>query len=397
MPSETSRKLKRKRLRFGGGNSDTVDIPVIDEISFVDPKSYFQEYGYRVNNTAKASREVRVQRVKAARVAGGGVAYSEAIFIDVERIKTASFADPKTHFQEYGNRVRSDDPPPTTPENDDGGDKRHRKVHYIRYTKDGTANGKPWVDVELIDQLAAADPKTHFQESIFRLRNPAIDDLQQITDPTDPYAVNFVLRLGFCDPDLELAQDDTQQIDPPWRIDPFQNVVNIHGSGSEANPDDAPRYASSAIGWLNNSPGPGSAIVFASGAAGLQLQPTGRLWLPRTFGTPHAVVTARFSGILGLPEASFAYHADVEPFYIQGDLVVSGTSVSITLTDTYPTGNLGELGTWSIDYSGTYTVPGTDGDPDVVWQVTGVTLGDPPVTSLSVTPSTFALLKFEKI
>lgn len=227
----STRKMKRKRIRLNGsspGTDEYVDIPVIEEISFKDPKTNQQEYGFRFKNNENDTRKVHIKKVRAATVSGGGVSYDEGKFINVERIETISFKDPKTNMQEYGYRLRNNDPPPLTPEGDDGGELRHRKVQFVRYTKNNSPDGNPWVDVERYVEFEVKDPKTNMQEFVYRLNWGDFQSLPKIIDSTDPYAVNTDLRLGFCDPDTELYPDGND-IDPPWRIDPFQNIVNVSG------------------------------------------------------------------------------------------------------------------------------------------------------------------------
>jgi hypothetical protein len=63
----------------------------------------------------------------------------------------------------------------------------------------------------LIDSFSVADPYDRGQQTIFTLANPQTDDEAQ-ANPDDP--------------DIS---DSDNGIDPPWRTDPFQNIVNWSG------------------------------------------------------------------------------------------------------------------------------------------------------------------------
>ncbi len=53
MPEEFSRTTKNKRVVLPSGG--TVLIPVITQISFIDPIKQFQEYQYTVDNSADST------------------------------------------------------------------------------------------------------------------------------------------------------------------------------------------------------------------------------------------------------------------------------------------------------------------------------------------------------
>jgi hypothetical protein len=66
-----------------------------------------------------------------------------------------------------------------------------------------------WIDSELIDELVVLDPADRAQETHYTLNNPQNDDDAQ-ANPDDP----------------EIS-DTNNGIDPPWRTDPFQNIINF--------------------------------------------------------------------------------------------------------------------------------------------------------------------------
>ncbi len=208
MPTETNRKTTLKRVKDPYDSAKFIDIPIIDEIEFRDPKTNSQEYNFRFNNTDRSSRTTHVKQV--SNPSGGDT-------LAVERIDQVNIRDPKTNNQEHGYRFSNRDPPPRTatvllP--------KHIKTHIVRYTKDNTLDGTPWIDVELIDEIEFRDPKTNSQEHTYRLRNQAIG--AAINDSDDP----FNPTLYTIDTSLTKSPGNTT-VDPPYRLDPFQNIVNL--------------------------------------------------------------------------------------------------------------------------------------------------------------------------
>lgn len=216
MADETSRKEKRLKVLIDENDDDSgVFVPVTTEISFRDPKTNGQEYGFRFDPTKR--RKVHTHTVKHANADGSE---DDDPTVDVERIEQFSFKDPKTSSQEYTYRIRNDDPPPKTPDGDDGGTKKHRKVQYVRYSQDNDPTSNFWADFELIDEYESKDPKDRSQEKVLRLNNSKnLSDIQ--VDEDDPYSP----KQGFCDPSLEEISGER-----PYKFDPFKAMVNIGGS-----------------------------------------------------------------------------------------------------------------------------------------------------------------------
>lgn len=240
MPTETDRKMIRLRVT----NPDDppaegedpavgtyVDIPVIEEITFKDAKSYAQEYVHKINNNEQSTRIGHSHTVKnATKDSDGNVTFDDGNKLEVERCDFVSFTDAKSYAQEKRYALNNNDPAPQTPTPQDG-DTQHFKTHIVRYTADNTKDGTPWVDVELIDEAEFKDAKSYAQESIYGLTNS--DPGVKIEDDTDPYNVDVndnPLTLGDVDQTLDLVIHDPSvtTINPPWRFDPFQNVVNVN-------------------------------------------------------------------------------------------------------------------------------------------------------------------------
>ncbi len=211
MANETNRKESRKKITLP--DNSFLYIPVIDQIQFKDPKERMQEHVFRFNNTEASSRKVHVKNVH-NRTTGG----ESAQILKVERVEEFNVKDPKKQNQEYGYRLVNDDPPPR---GSDGTGPGHSKTHVVRYTKNNTPSGVPWVDVELIDQIEVKDPKRRNQEFVFRLTNKPIGD--KVVDTNDPYNPTF----EEVDTSLPLSPGTT---DPPYRLDPFKNIVNFSSS-----------------------------------------------------------------------------------------------------------------------------------------------------------------------
>lgn len=197
MPQEAGRTTKRKRVQVG---DSYVDVPVITKISFIDPFERYQEYQYEVNNGLNTSREVTVDRVYHSE---NGINSTDR-YVDVERVKIWPVLDPFERHQEtrveFDNVTGNDDIPPHF--------RVHIKTHVVRY-KNPDSPDSVWIDSELIDQFSVIDPHNRYQETFYTLNNPQTDDDAQ-ADPADE--------------DVAMPGGS---IDPPWRIDPFQNIVNV--------------------------------------------------------------------------------------------------------------------------------------------------------------------------
>ncbi len=270
MPTEFSRTTARKRIAIG---NSFVDVPVITGISFVDSVDQYQESQHAVDNSAAGDRDVHVDTLHGL---------DPTITLDVERIDTWRFIDPVDQYQEtavgFDNRTVGESPPPyfTT----------HLKTHIVRYKNPDDRN--VWVDSELIDEFSIVDPVQQYQEFVYELNNPATDDEAQ-ANPNDPNIA-----------------DSGAGIDPPWRTDPFQNIVKISGE----NPSSAqPTW------FVMGSPGPQNRQSFPGIASGdgpfsmptaLLVDPTGPPVWPPNFANPRDDVFIQYAaGTLYCTESDF--------------------------------------------------------------------------------------------
>lgn len=201
MPEEFSRTTKVKTIDVPGG--EDVKFPVITKVSFIDPFKQYQEYQYEVDNSVQGDRRVHVVNV-----------YGESATqpIQVERLEIWKHVDPFSRYQESQVEFDNINGESNTPPSFDianGGS--HLKTHVVRWYRDQNQQSTNWVDVEYIDRFSVIDPKSQYQETIFELRNPT----QEEADAMDLDS----------DPDITDAS-----IDPPYRTDPFQNIVNFSGA-----------------------------------------------------------------------------------------------------------------------------------------------------------------------
>jgi hypothetical protein len=211
MAQNADRKQKRKRIKFPPDNTLFVDIPVNYDASFITAAEQYQEGHFFFDNSSKSSRKTRVQQVKSL---------TTDKFIDVERIQSFFTRSAADQYQETEWVLINKDPAPVQPSGEDS--PAHQKKHVVRFFKDNDESSEVWVDVEQIDQLNAALPQEQYQEYELYIRN---DDKG---DPVDNSKVPYDVTKGFCDPGLDLA-DSEDGFDPPYRIDPLQNIVNWHG------------------------------------------------------------------------------------------------------------------------------------------------------------------------
>jgi hypothetical protein len=206
MPVEVNRRVAKKLVEIPGG--DSVYVPVIVEITFRDPSDRGQESTYTVDNSHESARVVHVDEVFASEAgqttapAGGGGG------LQVERVDIWPIKDPVRRGQQtriqFDNEIEPDRLPPHF--------WQHLKTHTVRYYKDGVVDdGGTWIESELIDQFIVKDPVDRSQETVYTLQNP--DPGQDAQVPQD--AVDIT--------------DPEEGTDPPWRIDPFQNIVNFSG------------------------------------------------------------------------------------------------------------------------------------------------------------------------
>jgi hypothetical protein len=211
MAELADRLYKRKRIKDPNDSSNYVDIPVLYRAKIVIAADQYQEQWIYFDNSSASSRKVRIQKVQNT---------GQTASIDCERINSFFTKSAADQYQEHEWVLDNKDPPPIQ---QDGSDSpAHEKKHIVRYFRDNDASATFAVDCELIDELKIVLAAEQYQEyEVFTL-NP------ELGDPIDDNSVPYKVTKGFCDPGLDLAPLDG--LDPPYRLDPFQNIVNLIGS-----------------------------------------------------------------------------------------------------------------------------------------------------------------------
>ncbi len=212
MPTEINRKIATKTFNTSGG---TVKVPVITEITFRDPVDRGQETPYTVDNSGASHRDVHVAWVGPL----GDVNATENAdpntppptdVVAVERIDLWRVKDPIDRGQQTyiapDNKTFDPGGPPFF--------KTHLKTHLVKYRKDPTnPSDAVTITSELIDEFIVKDPVDRAQETHYFLQNPQDDD-----------AANAQIT-----PDLPDITDTDHGVDPAYRLDPFQNIVEVSG------------------------------------------------------------------------------------------------------------------------------------------------------------------------
>jgi hypothetical protein len=219
MAEQADRVYKRKTITLPDGTTK-IDVPVLYQSKFGVAADQHQDQWAYFDNSAKSSRKVHVQNIylngkKPVNGDGGGS------FIQVERIDSFFVKIMAEGAQEYEYPLTNKDPPPI--QLDGTNSPAHERTHVVRYYPNNESSGAAgWLDVELIDELKVSCAADQYQEWRIICRHPDLGD--PVTDSHVPYNVT----IGFCDPSFEQAPDDSQNgIDPPYRLDPFRNIVNL--------------------------------------------------------------------------------------------------------------------------------------------------------------------------
>ncbi len=224
MPNEGSRITARKTIVLP--DEETISVPVITQISFIDPLERYQETEHHIDNSSDSNRIVHVDQVHSVDVDRDGVpteatpeAGEDSLF--VERIDTWNSLDPLERAQEtqltLDNRTGNDLLPPHFT--------NHERTHIYRYHKDpaNPDDDGTWVDSELIDEFAVIDPQNRHQESHYTLTNPTNAEFR---------AGDISGQADATDPDIRIAGGDGEgTATNPVRLDPFQNIVNYSKGG----------------------------------------------------------------------------------------------------------------------------------------------------------------------
>ncbi len=224
MPDEGSRITARKTIVLP--DEETISVPVVTQISFIDPLERYQETEHHIDNSSESNRIVHVDQVHPVDVDQDGVPTEETPVagedtLYVERIDTWNSLDPLERGQEtqltLDNATGNDLLPPHFT--------NHERTHIYRYHQD-PANPDDegvWIDSELIDEFAVIDPLNRGQETHYALTNPTNEEFR---------AGDVSGQADQNDPDITIEGGDGEGIEAnPVRLDPFQNIVNYSKGG----------------------------------------------------------------------------------------------------------------------------------------------------------------------
>ncbi len=258
--ADYTRKAVRKRI--GLPNGGHVFIPVLERIPFAVAADQYQEHIVYLRNGIDSNRVTHIREVPNL---------DDSEHIQVERIDKWPVKTMAEQAQERIYYLKNLDPPPILP--DGTNDPAHEKVHYVRYFADNDPESDAWVDVELIDTLKVSVAAEQYQEWLLYLRHDPPGD--EVNDP----GVNYgPVTIGFCDPALDRASQD-EGLDPPYRLDPFQNIIQFNAEGTDTEPFDAEwiwpssQHSANPTGqWV--LAGPEADVAIANGTA-YHIGPTG--------------------------------------------------------------------------------------------------------------------------
>ena len=217
MPVAKGRTTANKTITLPDGG--TVLVPVITQLNVVDPVDRYQETDYTIINTVNdpvtsksTTRQVHVDQIDQT----GNIDNSQPFppgdpsLLAVERVDVWNVLEPVDRAQETDVSLFNDQsnydpngPPFFT---------RHKASHVVRVQNDPDDGN--YVDVELIDELDWVDPADRGQETHLQLNQPQ--------GTYDSSSGMNVITADSSDPDIT---DTSSGIDPPFRLDPFQNIV----------------------------------------------------------------------------------------------------------------------------------------------------------------------------
>jgi len=180
---------------------ETIDIPVIDEITFIDGMRQNQEFRFKFDNSDQADRKVHI-------LTFGDPTDPQPKDLRVEEIEEFKIIDNFERGQDYLYKFLFDDSE-NPPEHLKFHDVKVMTKHPLIDPDTGEKMGPTRVIVlRRIDQLLVLDGRELGQETIFKLD---WDDDKDLDTPPPPD-----------------TSWDNSSINPPWRFDPFQIILAIN-------------------------------------------------------------------------------------------------------------------------------------------------------------------------
>jgi len=188
MSTEVSRETSVRRITAPDNDATYVDLKVNDKIRFIDPKQNYQEWELSFSNNDNADRRVHVVEVGDDKLKVERIDWLQTIHSD------------SGHFQEWQSSYENSDDPPVHFQT------HKRKIYSLN--DDKTKNESIWIEVQRIDAIWFKDVRG--QERVWYLDWPDLqDDEWDYKDLSQP----------------DKRWDGTE-INPPWRLDPFQTIVD---------------------------------------------------------------------------------------------------------------------------------------------------------------------------
>jgi hypothetical protein len=188
MATEADRTTSVRGIKNPDDASMFVPLKVIDRISFIDNSDRGQETQWTLNNGSDDNRQVHVKAIDAT---------DGASKLDAERIDVFSVKDDSDRGQETQYTLDSSEPP------------KHLASHEATvYSEDGGS----WLKLKRTDKMAVVDKGG--QETILEL-TWVDDDTANPPAPLPPPVTTW----------------DGTDINPPWRIDPFQCIIDVSWGG----------------------------------------------------------------------------------------------------------------------------------------------------------------------
>lgn len=307
MAEEVSRTRSVRRITAPGNTGTYIDLKVTDEITFREERPPYQEWvlGFK-NNPDDAARTVRVVEVGEDK-------------LKVERIDTLDTTETTGIQQEAIWYFLNNQDPPV-----------HLKTHKKKiYASDGSGtitDTGTWIEVQRVDEIEFEDQQDEVrgQESIWVLSNPDLededDDYKNLTTPVTDW--------------------DGKTINPPWRLDPFQTIVDCSFSGFML-----VLYQNNKIAWL-----PMASIATPSGKVTSKTLSQSN-WSPQPWKSINSITNANRVKLCQV-KISSSLHALSGNIAINADGVISVPDVS----DQTPVFNVKD----TLLKSGTSSTPWTD-------------------------------------
>ena len=204
MASETNRTTTMRRLTNPSNSSQYVDVKCIDNITFTIPDEQYQDYLYNFANISdNTNRQVHTVEITGS---------DGSSMLEVERIDILSILNATEQNWEWDHNLIGNAPNTSGP---DGSDVPQHMTTFdvtiYHVNTDGTRDTSQWVKIQRVQQLYVNVPVEQYWDKQFNLDWPDMTGDDDMNNPSQLY-----------------TGSDGTSINPPWRLDPFQNIVDVH-------------------------------------------------------------------------------------------------------------------------------------------------------------------------